>query len=169
MSLRDLEPTDREMELLEQRFPTPSLLLDLTKDKERLFEYTLEWAITIELLLENHLSELIALGKYLDDPQDFKKRWEKTKFCKSCVVAHSLELKGYASECITGACPSSPSWKELQNLGSEMYQFFKPLKKIEHFTKPVFEKAKEFKTKLRDIRKALTEGNTKPNIQEYIT
>lgn len=144
-------------------------LIDLIKDKKRLFEYTLEWAITIELLLENHLSELIALEKYLEDPEEFKKRWEKTKFCKSCVVAHSLELKGYASECITGACPSSPSWKDLQNLGSEMYQFFKPLEKIEDFTREVFDKSKEFRTKLRDIRKALTEDNTEHKIQEYLT
>ena len=169
MNLRDLEPTDREMELLEQRFPTPSLLLDLAKDKKKFFEYTLKWAMSIELLIENHLSELIALEQYLKDPQEFRRQWEKTKFCKGCVVAHSLELMGYSSECITGACPFQPAWKELQNTADEMYNFFKPLKKIEQFTREVFERAKEFRTKLRNIRKALTEDNTEPNIQEYIT
>lgn len=143
-------------------------LKDLAKDKKGFFEYTLKWAIAIELLLENHLSELIALEKYFDDPQEFKKQWEKTKFCKSCVVAHSLELMGYSSECITGACPYQPEWKELQNTADEMYNFFRPLKKIGDFTREVFEKAKEFRTKLRNIRKALTEDNTKPNIEEYL-
>lgn len=141
---------------------------DLTKDKKSLYEYTLEWVITIELLLENHLSELIALEKHLDKPEEFKKHWEKTKFCKSCVVAHSLELKGYSSECITGACPSEPEWKDLQNLGSEMYKFFKPLRKIEDFTREVFEKAKEFRTKLRNIRKTLTEEDSR-KVEEFIT
>lgn len=144
-------------------------LKDLTKDKKKFFQYTLEWAMTIELLMENHLSELIALEQYLDDAADFRKHWEETNFCKSCVVAHSLELKGYASECITGVCPSQPEWKELQNVATEMYQFFSPLKKIEDFTREVFEKTKEFRTKLRNIRKALTEDNTKPNIEQYIT
>jgi len=147
----------------------PQKLKDLTKDKKKFFQYTLEWAMTIELLMENHLSELIALEKYLDDPADFRKHWEETNFCKSCVVAHSLELKGYASECITGACPSQPEWRELQSVATEMYQFFGPLKKIEDFTRDVFKKAKEFDTKLRNIRKALTEGDNTHKVEEYIT
>jgi len=31
-------------------------LKDLTKDKKKFFQYTLEWAITIELLMEKLLS-----------------------------------------------------------------------------------------------------------------
>lgn len=145
-----------------------SELKDLTKDKKKFFEYTLKWAMAIELLIENHLSELIALEEYLKDPEEFRKQWEKTKFCKGCVVAHSLELIGYSSECVTGACPYQPAWKELQNVADEIYNFFKPLKKIEDFSRKVYEEAKKFRTKLRNIRKALTEDNTEPSIEEYL-
>lgn len=143
-------------------------LKELAKDPKKFFEYTLKWSMAIELLIENHLSELIAIGGSLDDPEEFRRRWEDTSWCRGCVVAHSLELMGYSSECITGACPSQPAWKSLMNLASEMYEFFKPLKRIEDYTREVFEKTKEFRTKLRDIRKSLTEEDSH-KVEEYIT
>ena len=130
--------------------------MDLTKDKKQLEKYTKKWTLTIMLLTENHLSELIAIGEYVNDKEKFIKMWKETSFCKACVENHFLELQGYGSECVTGACYPLGVWRDLQNLSSEAYDFFKPLTKIEQYTREVFDKAQEFVTRLRSIRKRLT-------------
>lgn len=141
-------------------------MIDLTKDKKKLEEYTRKWTLTIIFLTENHLSELVAIGQYVNDKGKFLQIWEETSFCKACVQNHFLELQGYASECISGACDPSGAWRELQALSSEGYDFFKRLTKIEHFTREVFDKVQDFVVKLRNVRKKLeTEGTKSP---EYI-
>ncbi len=141
-------------------------MMDLTKDTEKLQEYTKKWTLTIIFLTENHLSELVAIGNFIEDKTKFIQVWEETLFCKACVQNHFLELQGYSSECISGACDPLGAWRELQVLSSEAYDFFKPLTKIEHFTREVFEKVQRFVVKLRNVRKKLeTKGTKSP---EYI-
>lgn len=141
-------------------------MIDLTKDKKKLEEYTKKWTLTIIFLTENHLSELVAIGNFIDDKRKFLQVWQETLFCKACVQNHFLELQGYSSECIAGACDPSGAWRELQALSSQAYDFFKPLTKIEHFTRQVFDKAQEFVVKLRNVRKKLETKETKS--PEYI-
>lgn len=133
-------------------------MIDLEKDKEEFFKYTLKWAMMVELLLEDHLSELEALGKYIDDSEKFKQVWNEAKFCQECIVNHSLEEAGFANECVTTKCPALPDWKELFNTASEMYDYFSPLTKMEDYTKEVFRKAGDFNSRLRSVRKKLEEA-----------
>lgn len=141
-------------------------MIDLTKDKKKLEEYTRKWTLTIIFLTENHLSELVAIGQYVNDKGKFLQIWEETSFCKACVQNHFLELQGYGSECVSGACYPLGAWRELQALSSEGYDFFKRLTKIEHFTREVFDKVQDFVVKLRQVRKKLEiEGRKSP---EYI-
>lgn len=142
-------------------------MIDLTKDKKKLEEYTKKWALTIIFLTENHLSELAAIGKYVDNEGKFLQLWEETSFCKACVQNHFLELQGYSSECVSGACSPLGAWRELQILSSEVYDFFKPLTKIEHFKKETFDKIQQFMARLRNVRKKLEQADGK-NKAEYI-
>jgi len=132
---------------------------DLTSSKVDLHAYTLKSIMFLIPLVENHLSELVAIGAYLNDPDKFKLGWVRTDFCRECLVRHGGEIGGYALECIRGACDPTSAWADLHNLGSEIYDFFEPKKKIEDYTKEVFEKAKEFVARLRDIRKRLISGD----------
>lgn len=134
-------------------------MIDLTKNKEKFLEYTLKWTLRVELLLENHLSELIALEKYAKNINELKKKAEELMFCQECVANHALELSGYASECITGDCPNPSAWNELFKLCDEMYDYFAPLTKLEDYTQEVFDKAKRYDFKLRSLRKRLESGN----------
>lgn len=142
-------------------------MIDLTKDRKKLEQYTKKWTLTIIFLTENHLSELVAIGNFVEDKGKFLQLWEETSFCKACVENHFLELQGYGSECVTGACSPLGAWKELQALSSEAYDFFKPLTKIEHFTKEIFDKVQNFVIQLRDVRKKLEQADGK-NKPEYI-
>lgn len=139
-------------------------MVDLEKDKEEFFRYTLKWAMMIELLLEDHLSELEALGKYIDEPEKFKEVWNEVKFCQECLYNQAIEIAGFANECVTAKCPALPDWEELFNTGSKIYDYFYPLTKMEDYTKEVFKKAGEFNSRLRLIRKRLQEAGA-----EYIT
>lgn len=132
---------------------------DLTKSKIDLQAYTLKSIMFLIPLIENHLSELVAIGSYLDEPEKFREAWVQTDFCRGCIVRHGGEIGGYALECIRGACDPTSAWRDLHNLGSEMYDFFEPKKKIQDYTKEVFEKAQEFVTRLREIRNRLTGGD----------
>jgi len=131
---------------------------NLEKDKEEFFRYTLKWATTIELLLENHMSELLSLAKYADDIEEFKKVWKEATFCKDCIVDHCKELLGYASECLTAGCPALESWRELFNVADELHDFILPLNKMEDYTSEVFDKIAEYDRRLREIRKELEEA-----------
>jgi len=132
---------------------------DLTSSKVDLQEYTLKRIMFLIPLVENHLSELVAIGAYLSDREKFKDAWLETDFCRECLVRHGGEIGGYALECIRGACDPTSAWADLHNLGSEMYDFFEPKKKIQDYTKEVFDKAQEFVARLREIRKRLTSGD----------
>lgn len=129
---------------------------DLTESKLDIQSQNLKRVMFIIPLIEDHLSDLVAIGAYLDDPDKFKWAWVETKYCRECLVRHSGELGGRGQECIRGECIPTGAWKDLRNLGSEMYDFFEPKKKIEDYTKEVFDEAQEFVTRLRDIRKRLT-------------
>ena len=131
---------------------------DLTESMPDLRKYTLRHIMFLVPLVENHLSELVAIGKYLDEPEKFRAAWERTNFCRGCVVRHGGEFAGYSLECIRGKCNPISAWRDLHNLGSEMYDYFEPKKKIENYTKEVFDQAQEFVTRLRDIRNRLTGG-----------
>lgn len=119
---------------------------DLTSSKVDLQAYTLKSIMFLIPLIENHLSELVAIGAYLDDPEKFREAWVKTDFCRGCIVRHGGEIGGYALECIRGVCNPTGAWQDLHNLGSEMYDFFLEKKKIEDYTKEVFDMAQEFVT-----------------------
>lgn len=129
---------------------------DLTSSKIDLQKYTLKSIMFLIPLIENHLSELIAIGRYLDEPEKFRNAWVQTDFCRECLVRHGGEIGGYALECVRGYCNPASAWRDLHNLGSEMYDYFEPLKRIEDYTREVFDKAQEFVTRLRGIRKQLT-------------
>lgn len=137
---------------------------NLTESKVDLQAYTLKSIMFLIPLIENHLSELIAIGAYLDNPGKFREAWVQTDFCRECLVRHGGEIGGYALECIRGVCNPESAWRDLHNLGSEMYDFFSEKKKIEDYTKETFDKAQEFVFRLRNIRKSLTNGD-----EEHIT
>lgn len=137
---------------------------DLTSNKVDLQKYTIRHVMFLVPLVENHLSELIAIGKYLDEPEKFRAAWVRTKFCRGCVVRHGAEFAGYSLECIRGKCNPASAWRDLHNLGSEMYDYFEPKKKIKDYTKEVFDETQEFVTRLRDIRNRLTSED-----EEHIT
>ena len=42
---------------------------NLTQDKTALERYTLKHVMSLIPLIENHLSELVAIGQYIDDPE----------------------------------------------------------------------------------------------------
>jgi len=140
-------------------------MIDLTRNKAQFDRYTLKKTLSTELLLEDHLSDLIALQKYAEDSQKLKQKLAEILWCRECVVNHSLELLGFASEAITGGCPSKETWEELSITADEIYEFFEPLKRVEQYTKPVFEKARQFNFRIRGIRKKL-QGT--PTSLEYI-
>ena len=131
---------------------------DLQSDKKEFFRYTLKRALGIELLTENHLADLLALSKYVDQIQEFKERWKDVDFCKGCISAHCLELQSYGSECLTSQCPAQPEWRELARIADELYDFIEPLEKPEQYNKEVFDKVTDFSTRLRDVRKRLEEA-----------
>jgi len=141
---------------------------DLTSNKIDLQAYTLKSIMFLIPLIENHLSELIAIGAYLDDPEKFREAWVQTDFCRECLVRHGGEIGGYALECIRGVCNPESAWRDLHNLGSEMYDFFLEKKKIEDYTKEVFDETQEFVTRLRDIRKRLTSDDGEHITEERI-
>jgi len=130
---------------------------NLQKDKEKFFQYTLKWASTIELLLENHLSELLALSKYCGTEQ-FKDVWGETTFCKDCILSHCKELIGYSSECLTQGCPSQDEWQDLFTTANELHDFLLPLTEMSDYTPEVFDKVAEYNHRLRQIRKKLEEA-----------
>ncbi len=129
---------------------------DLTRDKAQFERKTLKDVLGTVRLVENHLSDLIALGAKIDNPEEFRKAWEDTDYCRGCIVMHGAEIAGYGSECIRGYCSNPLTWRDLRNLGSELYDFFEPLKKIEQYTKKVFEDAQDFVIRLRATRNRLT-------------
>jgi len=141
-------------------------MIDLTKNKEQFDKYTLKKTLSTELLLEDHLSDLIALEKYAGDVGKLRQKLVEILWCRECVTNHALELLGFSSEGITGDCPNRPAWEELSLASDEVYEFFEPLKKVEQYTKPVFEKARQFNFRIRAIRKKLEQGN--PARLEYI-
>ncbi len=128
---------------------------DLQSDKKAFCSYTVKWATTIELLLENHLSELLAFRKYVGTP-DFEKIWHETAFCKDCAVSHTKELLGYASEAITGGgCGDKKIWEDLFTIADELHNFLVPLNQMDDYTLEVFEKVEDFESQLRSVRKEL--------------
>ena len=130
---------------------------NLEKDKAQFCLYTMKWATTIELLLENHLSELLALSKYAGTEQ-FKDVWHEATFCKDCIESHAKELMGYASEALTGGgCGDPETWQELFTTADELHDFILPLNEMEDYTSEVFDKIADFDYKLRQIRKRLEE------------
>ena len=142
---------------------------DLTSSKIDLQAYTLKSIMFLIPLIENHLSELVAIGCYLDDPEKFREAWVETDYCRECLVRHSGEIGGYALECIRAACNPGSAWADLHNLGSEMYDFFEPKKKIEDYTKEIFTQVQEFVARLRDIRKRLTSEDGEHITEQRIT
>ncbi|GAJ08532.1 unnamed protein product, partial [marine sediment metagenome] len=108
--------------------------------------------------LEDHLSDLIALEKYAGDMGKLKQKLVEILWCRECVTNHCLELLGFSSEAITGGCPNRSAWEELSLTSDEIYEFFEPLKRVEQYTKPVFEKARQFNFKIRAIRKKLEQA-----------
>jgi hypothetical protein len=141
-------------------------MIDLTKDKTQFNRYTLKKTLSTELLLEDHLSDLIALEKFAGDMGKLKQKLVEILWCRECVTNHALELLGFASEAITGGCPNRPAWEELSLVSDEIYEFFEPLKKVEQYSKSVFEKARQFNFRIRAIRKKLEQGS--PARLEYI-
>ncbi|GAJ05680.1 unnamed protein product [marine sediment metagenome] len=141
-------------------------MIDLTKNRSQFNKYTLKKTLSTELLLEDHLSDLIALEKFSGDVGKLKKKLVEILWCRECVTNHALELLGFCSEAITGGCPNRPAWEELSITADEIYEFFEPLKRIEQYTKPVFEKARQFNFSIRAIRKKLE--NRSPARLEYI-
>lgn len=134
-------------------------MAELEKDKTKFFRETLKDSLAIELLMENHLAKLLALSRYVGEPEELQKRLADVTWCKECVENHCLELgRGYSSECLTGACPAQPEWKELASICDELYDFLYPLEKVEQYTKKVFDKVSEFDSRLRDVRKKLEEA-----------
>ena len=134
---------------------------DLQSGKIAFCNYTVKWATTIELLLENHLSELISLSKHSRDSEQFKKVWHETDFCKDCGIAHAKELLGYSSEAITGGgCGDPENWQELFTIANELHDFLIPLTKPEHYTSDVFQKIADFNSSLRSIRKKLEQAGS---------
>lgn len=130
---------------------------DLTKSKVDLQSYTLKAVMGVVPLVENHLSELLALSTYLGDEEKFDQAWQKTLFCRECILRHAQgEISGYGLECIRGSCTPLESWKRLAALGSEIYDYFEPLREKQHYTGEVFDKTQEFLTRLRSVRKELT-------------
>lgn len=134
---------------------------DLTQSKADLQKYTLKHVMLLIPLIENHLSELIAIGEYLDDPEKFDQIWKEAEFCIECLPRHGGEMAGYSLECIRGYCSPETGWRELHNFGSEIYDFFdkdnpEGHTKKEDFTKETFKDCQEFVTRLRQIRKRLT-------------
>ena len=141
---------------------------DLTESKLDIQSQNLKRVMFIIPLIEDHLSDLVAIGAYLDDPNKFMWAWVETKYCRECLVRHGGEIGGRGQECIRGECTPLRAWKDLRNLGSEIYDFFEPKKKIEDYTKEVFEKAQEFVARLRTIRKRLIEGEGEHITEERI-
>jgi len=134
---------------------------DLESDKLAFCNYTVKWATTIELLLENHLSELLAMRKYVGKPE-FKDVWHQTDFCKDCGVSHAKELLGYSSEAITGGgCGDPELWQEMFTIADELHDFLFPLTKPEDYTPEVFDKIAQFNSRLREVRKKLEEAGIK--------
>jgi len=129
---------------------------DLTQSKTDLQKYTLKHVMLLIPLIENHFSELIAIGEYADDPEKFDEVWEKAEFCIECLPRHGGEMAGYSLECIRGYCSPESGWRDLHNFGSEIYDFFNEHTKKEDYTKEVFAQCQEFVSKLRQIRKKLT-------------
>jgi len=126
-------------------------------NKATLQSYTLKAVMSVVPLVENHLSELVVLSTYLGDKEKFDQAWQKTLWCRECILRHAQgEIFGYGMECIRGSCTPLESWKQLAALGSEIYDYFEPLREKEHYTGEVFGKAQEFLTRLRSVRKELT-------------
>jgi len=148
---------------------------DLSRDKTELEANTLKDVLGTTRLTENHLSDLIAIGDKIkeieqeldDDVREKKavKAWKDTKYCQECLVSHGAEIAGYGRECIRGVCSNPETWQNLRNLGSELYDYFKPLTRIGDYTKQVFEDAQNFVVRLRAIRKELAGS---PGTEEVI-
>jgi len=141
---------------------------DLTSSKVDIQSQNLKRAMFIIPLIEDHLSDLVAIGQYLDDPDKFRWAWVETNYCRECLVRHGGELGGLGQECIRGKCIPPGAWRDLRNFGSEIYDFFEPKKRIEDYTKQVFDKDQEFVTRLRDIRKRLTSEDVEHIREERI-
>lgn len=130
---------------------------DLTTSKIDLQSYTLKNVMFIIPLMENHLSELLAISEYLDEPEKFLEAWKSTLFCAKCLERHGGELGGYALECVRGLCVPLSSWRNLANLGSEIYDFFSNHRTVEDYQrKETYDTAQEFVTRIRGLRKELT-------------
>ena len=137
---------------------------DLTQSKADLQKYTLKKVMGIIPLVENHLSDLIAIGRYKDNPEEWNKVWQEegeADFCIECLPRHGGEMMGYGEECIRANCSPENAWRDLHNFGSEIYDFFdkdnpQGHTKKENFTKETFKDCQEFVTRLRQIRKRLT-------------
>jgi len=137
-------------------------MVDLTKDKLQFCLYTIKWATTVELLLENHLSELLSLSKYMGNEKEFERVQHETFFCRDCILSHCKELAGYASEAITGGgCGDPQSWQDLFNIANELHDFLLPLTEAKDYTKEVFDRVADFDYRLRQIRKKLEETGVK--------
>jgi hypothetical protein len=121
--------------------------------------YTLKSIMGVIPLVEQHLSEMVAIGAYLSDPEKLREAWVKTDYCRECLKRHSGEISGFALECIRATCDPVSAWRDLHNLGSEMYDFFEAKSSIEDYTTKTFEQAQQFLTRLRNTRKRLTEGS----------
>jgi len=138
---------------------------NLTQDKTALEKYTLKHVMSLIPLIENHLSELVAIGKYRDDPQKWEEVWEEEEgeadFCIECLPRHGGEMMGYSEECIRGHCTNEDAWRDLRNFGSEIYDYFSPggHTEKEDYTKETFEECQKFVIRLRSIRKRLTGDN----------
>lgn len=138
---------------------------NLTQDKTALERYTLKHVMSLIPLIENHLSELVAIGQYKDDPEKWDEVWEEEEgeadFCIECLPRHGGEMMGYSEECIRGHCTNESVWRDLRNFGSEIYDYFDENSpeghtKKEDYTRKTFEECQEFVTRLRSIRKRLT-------------
>lgn len=130
---------------------------DLTRSKVDLQAYTLKNVMFIIPLMENHLSELLAIGEYLNEPEKFLQAWENTLFCAECLQRHGGELGGYALECVRGSCIPLSTWRNLANLGSEIYDFFSNHRTVEDYQKKeTYYKTQEYVTRIRALRKELT-------------
>ena len=137
---------------------------DLTQSKADLQKYTLKHVMLLIPLIENHLSELIAIGEYADDPEKFDQIWKEAEFCIECLPRHGGEMAGYSLECIRGYCTNENAWRDLRNFGSEIYDYFDENSpeghtKQEDYIEETFKDCQEFVTRLRSIRKRLTGGD----------
>jgi len=140
-------------------------MTDLTRNKTALERYTLKHVMSLIPLIENHLSELVAIGQYKNDPEKWDEVWKEKEgeadFCIECLPRHGGEMMGYGEECIRGHCSHENAWRDLRNFGSELYDYFDENSpeghtRKEDYTKDTFEDCQEFVTRLRHIRKRLT-------------